>query len=37
MGDLLYSLGTVAFFALMVRYARSLRRLGDASGSQDGR
>jgi hypothetical protein len=37
MGDLLYLLGTVAFFALMVRYAHSLRRLGDGSGRQDAR
>jgi hypothetical protein len=37
MNDLLYLLGTVAFFALMVRYARALRRLGDGSGMEDGR
>ena len=37
MGDLLYLLGTVAFFVLMARYAQSLRRLGDRSGRQDGR
>jgi hypothetical protein len=30
MSDLLYVLGTVAFFALMVRYAHALRRLGGA-------
>ena len=36
MRDLLYLLGTVAFFALMVRYARALRRLG-GSGTEGGR
>ena len=36
MRDLLYLLGTLAFFALMVRYAHALRRLG-GSGMEDGR
>jgi hypothetical protein len=37
MKDLLYLLGTIAFFALMVRYAHALRRLGDRAGNGEGR
>jgi hypothetical protein len=31
MGDILYPLGIVAFFAAMLRYVRGLRRLGERS------
>jgi hypothetical protein len=31
MGDVLYPLGTIAFFAAMLRYVRGIRRLGDRS------
>lgn len=37
MRDLLYLLGTAAFFALMVRYAYALRRLGGGTGLERGR
>jgi hypothetical protein len=37
MGDLLYLLGTLAFFVAMIRYAGAIRRLGDRSGAGDGR
>ena len=33
MGDLLYLLGTMAFFATMARYAHAIRRLGDRTGT----
>ena len=36
MGDVLYPLGTIAFFAAMLRYVRGIRRLGDRS-SHDAR
>ena len=35
--DLVYLLGTVAFFALMVRYLQALRRLGDRADAGSGR
>lgn len=31
MGDLLYPLGTLAFFAAMLAYVRAIRRLGERS------
>ena len=31
MGDLLYLLGTIAFFATMLLYVRGIRRLGERS------
>ena len=37
MRDLLYLIGTVAFFALIMRYAYALRRLGGGSGVERGR
>jgi hypothetical protein len=37
MRDLLYLLGTIAFFASMVRYAHALRRLGDRVHGEKGR
>jgi hypothetical protein len=37
MGDLLYLLGTLAFFATMLAYVGGLRRLGERSTREDGR
>jgi hypothetical protein len=37
MADLLYLLGTMAFFALMTRYAHAIRRLGDRAGAGERR
>ena len=37
MRDLLYSLGTLGFFAAMAGYARAIRRLGDRTGSGESR
>jgi hypothetical protein len=35
MGDLLYLLGTLGFFALMLRYVRTIRGLGRTSDERD--
>jgi hypothetical protein len=37
MGDLLYTLGTLGFFAAMLVYARGIRRLGERSTHEEGR
>lgn len=37
MGDLLYLLGTVGFFAAMLAYVRGLRRLGERSTHEEPR
>lgn len=37
MGDLLYLLGTLAFFATMLAYVRGLRHLGERSTREEGR
>jgi hypothetical protein len=37
MGDMLYLLGTLAFFAAMLVYVRGLRRLGERSTREEGR
>jgi hypothetical protein len=37
MRDLLYLIGTIAFFAAMLAYVRGLRRLGGAPGLGDER
>ncbi len=37
MGDLLYLLGTLAFFAAMLGYVRAIRRLGDRSTREESR
>jgi hypothetical protein len=37
MGDLLYLLGTLGFFAAMLAYVRGLRRLGERSPHGEGR
>ncbi len=37
MGDLLYLLGTLGFFAVMLVYVRALRRLGDRSTHEEPR
>ncbi len=35
MGDLLYLLGTLGFFAAMLGYVRALRRLGERSTHEE--
>jgi hypothetical protein len=37
MGDLLYVLGTLGFFAAMLLYVRGLRGLGERSARDGGR
>ena len=37
MADLLYLLGTLAFFALMLGYVRAIRRLGSDGTREEGR
>lgn len=37
MGDLLYPLGTLAFFAAMLGYVRGLRRLGERASREETR
>ena len=37
MADLLYLLGTLAFFALMLGYVRAIRRLGGHGTREEGR
>jgi hypothetical protein len=37
MGDLLYTLGTLGFFAAMLVYVRGIRRLGERSTLEEGR
>jgi hypothetical protein len=37
MGDLLYLLGTLGFFAAMLAYVRGVRRLGERSTHEEGR
>jgi hypothetical protein len=37
MGDLLYLTGTLAFFAVMIAYARAIGRLGERAHTREGR
>jgi hypothetical protein len=37
MGDLLYTLGTLGFFAAMLVYVRGIGRLGERSTLEEGR
>ncbi len=37
MGDLLYLLGTLGFFTIMLAYVRAIRRLGERSTHEEPR